>query len=62
MASVFREACVRHTDRCGGKDQMRCAFLLLFFFNGASDAIVERSPDCLCADEAGDIGQDGLTN
>lgn len=39
-------------------------FLLLsflYFFSDASYSIVERNPDSLCADEAGDIGQDGLT-
>lgn len=36
-------------------------FFVVVFFSDASYGI-ERSPDCLCADEAGDIGQDGLTN
>lgn len=30
-------------------------------WNDTSYSSVERSPDSLCADEAGDIGQDGLT-
>lgn len=44
------------------EEKIRCGVFFVVFFNDASYCIVERSPDCLCADEAGDIGQDGLTN
>lgn len=68
---VFRESCIRHRHawtggRGGNQRCCRCFFFVIlgffeFFFNDASYGVVERSPDSLCADEADDIGQDGLT-
>lgn len=46
-----------------GKEKMNCSAFFLGggVWNDTSYSSVERGPDSLCADEAGDIGQDGLT-
>lgn len=43
----------------GGK--LRCGVFSVVFFSTMPNGLVERSPGKLCADEAGHIGQDGLT-